>query len=757
MTAKKGILSDAEIEAIKARVKHGRTRTPEPALENPPENPADTEESPVSPEDVQRNAQRRIRSREARKLKLVKKAAAEFVFNSKVEAAEDEAKKVLEARGLQNTHVIDCVYELLLQTAEQNGIPANRFLFQNGIRATLASLDAKQPQVITIPAEPVSGELLNRTELFAIFDCSDEPDFEEFLQTRQKCKRDCFFLGKEILNKDFAECHRVWSHEFFPQFDPTTLQPNYTQREMISWLDSQSEKKDFLLMASRNSFKSSWSHVWLLTLILCLPDVRVLLVSETRPLSKDFIGAIRSYFEVATNNETRFQKLFPEYCIPVGDGSVLSLDCPMAALRLPQSIESTSMDSAVAGRRADVILFDDPISSTSCGNEVQCAASVSKYDALRKLREVGGLVAVLGTPWRAEIDLYATLLRRNEEDEDKPLKFRIDPAWTLLPEFELKEGKPRGLREIEEHMVTLLFPERLTWKFLRSEMRSNISFFASQNLCIFPTDADADIRCTFDEQKLRDHCKPISFFQPDLVSKVFLSVDTAFSTAMTADYSCLCTVKILKHENKDCAVVWDVDMNRWPYSELAIHIVQAIDQHRPTEVVIEKDRTWMTLQREILKAASMRGTILPHIYWREPARGGAAPMQKSKRVKALEPLLANDQLWFVAAHWTEQCIEQLRKFDGVTASSSSRKDDFPDALATGVQVHFPFNDGSKPFDKSEEQKKMEAEALADHQRREMYRQYFGTTPVRQQETTYEPEPETNPLFRGAGIALRRQR
>jgi hypothetical protein len=305
-------------------------------------------------------------------------------------------------------------------------------------------------------------------------------------------------------------------------------------------------------------------------------------------------------------------------------------------------------------------------------------------------------------------------------------------------------------------MVTLLFPERLSFKFLQSELKSNPAFFASQNLCIFPRDADADIKCTFEEVKLREHCKPLSFFQQDLVTKTVLSIDTAFSTAMSADFSCLTTIKILKHENKDAAVVIDVDMARYTYSDLAVHIVQAIDRHRPTEVVIERDRSWQTLQREVMKAALLRGIILPHIYWREPAAGGSAPMQKSKRVKGLEPLLANDQLWFVSAHWTEQCIEQLRKFDGITKSSVSRKDDFPDSLAQGIAIYFPFNDGRKLVGKSPEQKAAEEAAQDDWKRREIYKRYFGNTPVNLQPEPVQDEPDnSNALFRGLGSHLRR--
>jgi hypothetical protein len=99
-------------------------------------------------------------------------------------------------------------------------------------------------------------------------------------------------------------------------------------------------------------------------------------------------------------------------------------------------------------------------------------------------------------------------------------------------------------------MVELLFPERLSWKFLQFELRANSAFFASQNLCIFPRVGGAEARCTFDEIKLREHIKDASFFLSDPVSKVVLSVATAFSTAMTADFSCLTSIKILKHDDK---------------------------------------------------------------------------------------------------------------------------------------------------------------------------------------------------------------
>ena len=88
--------------------------------------------------------------RQARyKLKKQEKTKKEnYVFSSQVEPTKPEAKKILEGRGLVNTHVIDTVYRLLIDAAEQNAVPANRFLFANGIKKMLESFDKKEAQAL---------------------------------------------------------------------------------------------------------------------------------------------------------------------------------------------------------------------------------------------------------------------------------------------------------------------------------------------------------------------------------------------------------------------------------------------------------------------------------------------------------------------------------------------------------------------------------------------------------------------------------
>jgi hypothetical protein len=707
------------------------------------EQPAKKERTPEEKE--------RVRKAVAEHRKRKRESDTNARYDGQNEPTKPEAKRLLGLRGLKNAHVVDTVYDCLVRAASENTISPNYFLFANGIVQTLRSYEAKKAQPLPeVVGEQVTGELLNRPELYALYDASiawrEDLGFEEFLTIRHICKTDCFLLGRDVLNKDFAECHRVWSHEFFPRFNPDTLPPNYTQKQAIKWLNEQSELKNFLLLASRSSFKSSWSHIWLLSLILCLPDVRVLLVSETKPLSKDFIGVIRSYFETTPGQESRFNQLFPEFTIPLGDGSVLSLDCPMAHLRLPQSIESTSMDSAVAGRRFDVGLFDDPISNMSCGNDVQIQASHNKFLALLKLRETSGLVCVLGTPWH-ENDLYSRLITQADENEDSSWTYRIDPAFVVKPEARKKLTPIFLPTLVESDIESFLFPERLNWKFLRQEISNSPSFFLSQNLCIFPRAAGADLRVTFEEMVFRAHIRPIGSFDSPFAQE-YMSIDRAWSVSKYADFSCVMVGKILPIENKTACAICDVSMDRWKESELVLAVVKMIEKH-PTirAIIMEKAKGWEELRLAVHRAAALRGLVVP-TFIVKPI--DITPRAKARRAKRLEQPLSDGRLWFAAAHWTDSVMEQFLKFDGVTDSNKTRKDDAVDGVALLVDHCLPKTIEEMPAVDPDKEKEREAEAEREAQRERIRMQHtamFGSNAPYQKPSTPEPqqtEKQTDP-------------
>jgi hypothetical protein len=679
--------------------------------------------APGTPE---RKTYDRVRKQESRERQKQSKQAESYKYTSTNIPTKPEAIEVLEQR-IQNLHVVNVAYDLGVLAAERHGIPANRFFWANGLQQTLKSKDQRREQPLELDhAAEVDGELVSRGDLFGLFDYSiswrEQITFEEFLKLRHVCKTDAFELGL-VLGKDFHEKpHGTW-RDFFPQFQPT-LKAGYSQEEMKQWLDQQSLLKDRLLMASRNAYKSSWNVVWLLTAVLCCPDIRLLLVSETSKLSKGFIRGFRNYWEIANKREpTKFQQLFPEYMIPAGDGSTLAFESPMRHLNLIQETAApTSLESTVAGQRADIIVYDDPISNLNTANEESCEKGVQTFDAIQKLREVGGYSVVIGTPW-APTDLYAKLIERAAQDPES-LIVKIDPAWTVKD-----HAKRKPILQLTEDDVDLLFPSRLTFKFLQKELKTNPAFFLSQNLCQFPQEADAQLKVTFTEDQLKAALRNIGTFDRAQTIYTVIAVDPAFSISRFADFSCIACLRIVQdtQTQKTICFVTDVFLDRLKQSELALKIVEMIQKHGADRAVIEKTGPWLDLQAYIQREARNRGQALPYIHWKQiqsgAGIGGPSVKSKAARIKGLELLLAEGRLLFAMGPWNDIVFGQFIKFDGVTKSNISRKDDAPDCIASGCETYLPRYTGETP---TEAQQKSEEEAYQQEIARMQYSRMFGT-------------------------------
>ena len=257
---------------------------------------------------------------------------------------------------------------------------------------------------------------------------------------------------------------------------------------------------------------------------------------------------------------------------------------------------------------------------------------------------------------------------------------------------------------------------------LRVDMRNNPGFFLSQNLCMFPPAEDDSFRCQFDADELRARTRMASFFPPAVGAQVAISLDRAFSLSRYADLSCLCVGKVQSVEGQTALVVTDVKMDRWRESDLAKQAMDMIERHSPTLFVAEQDRGWETLAQSIKDQCNRRGIVAPYFRWKTVMPTDRA---KAKRVKTLELPLSDGRLWFYLSTWTEAALLQLEKFDGVTKSNSSRKDDFPDALSLLFQEVGPkYAEETKPEDEAEK-RQMEEEEAKRMRKQESYNRMFG--------------------------------
>jgi hypothetical protein len=581
-----------------------------------------------------------IDAEQTRQRRAAKKAQTELEaqgLRSDLELTRKEMTRSLIDERKLRPQVAAQYANLVLVAAREQKIPANQFLVRYGLAQTLKALSEEPVQLPDTSQVVIDGEVLFRNELEFAYDFSmfrqPEVSLDQFLQERFRCKNNAMYISK-LFDKDFAECHRRWTEEFFPQIDSRGLEPNYTQQQARSWLARQSEHfKTFLLLASRNSFKSSWSKFFVLSLVAAFPDARVVLVSETHDLSTMFVGELRQYLEVRDGEvPNKYLQLFPEVAVPAGEGSSMAYEHPIRHLRLPApTIRSTSVDASVTGGRYDLLVADDVLSDQSCGNEKQTRATISRFESFWKLGEVGSaLTFVLGTPWSENPpDLYKTLKDRSEADPDTTIAVRIDPIMVIKP---YARNKPLT-HLVEDDIESFLFPERLDWKFIRSEIMKNpkdTTFFESQNLCHFVPPEESKWKVAFDEDELRNLVVFQTRFTGWAPLRSILSVDTASSVNRYANMSCIAFSKLFEDakDGKRYFAVISVDADKYRPSEIAQHVADAVHKYGPDIVTIERPGLWQALQTLIEQEANRRGFSLTNrIHWREQG----TPQQSQKR------------------------------------------------------------------------------------------------------------------------------
>ena len=707
--------------------------------------------------------EKRAYARKRKQKSRAKQAASASVvarkYFSSTEIKKEQALEILEKeRGIRNPRVLEVCWILALIAARALSLPVNVHLFTHGVQATLEAVATKNKELPVPQIEQIwnPGERIRLHELFALFDYSTsfrEPKytFEQFREMRRVCITDVFRFGNEILGMDLHDQpHGRWSRELFVQKNPDLLPEIYDWEDVKNAIAGQFESSDGqsirqrLLMSSRSSYKSSYNLIDLLSWVLVFGgDIRILMVSATQPLSRGFLKKFKSYWTVKNPNApTLFQQLFPEFMLHSGEtGQEKSFVSPMRRLDLIQpTLFSSSLESeGLAGERCDLLVFEDVAEISNSSTPEMREKTLLKFDMLRELLEPFGGLQVVGTPF-APGDIYSVMLEREEQRDEKKLLVQINPCWWVKPGV-IKLPYDQTLTEDE---VILMFPERLKFRELKDKLRENTNVFRQQSLCMWVPDEEEGLRVHFDEDLLKAHVRPVGYFNPLPRILRVLAVDVAFSVSRYADFSAITTLDFLKDTSTDrnIVVVQDLVMDRFRPSDLGLQVVLAIQKHRPDRVLIERVGAWESLQSEIQKHAAVRSVALPFIYWKPTTIGGTNLKSKAARIKAIEPLLARDQFWLTnAPGWTDSLIQQFVRFDGVTKSNSSRKDDGPDACALAIEMAMPRQEGET---KSDDQTKYEEEARERALLQMQYDSYFVNGGQQRPNPQFNPSPQSSP-------------
>jgi hypothetical protein len=256
----------------------------------------------------------------------------------------------------------------------------------------------------------------------------------------------------------------------------------------LNW-DEWSPIKERVTLAFRGATKSTIVGGFLTQVVLCDPDIRILVLSGKLTHAKTIIGLARQSF---VSNEV-LRCLFSEWMIVESENTGDSFVSPkrnpefMAVERDP-TLSIGTFESVKAGGHFELLLFDD------CTNEINCATpelvekNENHYDDTDGLIEPGGYRHFFGTRWAPdETDLPEVIRQRGveyaaENAGERNTEYTAVPVWELInpgdPDVQERDRK----NKLHPEDVSLTWPEKLKTNFLWPKYRANPQKFNGQYL-----------------------------------------------------------------------------------------------------------------------------------------------------------------------------------------------------------------------------------------------------------------------------------
>jgi hypothetical protein len=708
----------------------------------------------------------RIANQKTQDRKKAQEAKDAAKVNYQVDLDEDRAREILTTeRLIRHPHVLDVLIDLAKIAAQLLKIPTNEHLYRYGVQKTLAALESKEPATPVDPDmdrwEP--GQRIRVHEQFAIFDFSiswrtqkdgTKISFERFQELRRICQTNTYEAGRQVHGKDFAEKpHKQWNDELFVHRNPDLLPEEYGHSELSQAMAAQSPIRRRILLAARNSLKTTMDIYDICGWICTFHDCRYLLCSSTNPLSKSLIKLFRQIFIIRDPLlPSLFQQLWPELCVSDAT-SVQNYLCPMRALDFPEpTLQATSAESSgQAGMRASHIVYEDVCEFSNVTTPDQRQKVIEVYSLLNELLDPSGFIMICGTAWGAPTadggcgDLYYEILKEENDKpaDEKQFKVVIAPCWKVKGGVR-KEAYDISLTEDE---VELMYPERLTFQWIKSKLgktAQKIRTFRQQQLVQWVEDESENLRIQFDPDVLS--AAVIGSGAVPLGTTV-LSVDIAYSLTSKADRTAIAAVRI--HENMDkqkCMTVLDVVADQMRGSELCEKLARMCRQYSPSVVLIEKGPTADHLRALIDATAAKFEVSIPARF----VQTSNVKNIKFQKLKDLELLISQKRCRFKGGEYVNALFEELQRIDGTR--SSSRRDDRGDAISQVASVFKIYSTESSKEQAAEDANEVEKMERKAALQAEMQR-YLGGSNYTPPPKVEQPAPAPQPAPRfpsGAG-------
>lgn len=434
-----------------------------------------------------------------------------------------------------------------------------------------------------------------------------DPEYKANL--RRRCQVDILYLG-EILgySKLLPRVHQ-------PVVDLCVMKnPDVP-------IEEQDALKERLHLDPRGTYKTTLSIIDSVQWIIAFPNVRICKLTATKPLAAAIAGEITDHFVVKdSEHPTDFQLLFPEFHIKPRDKRVGEFTAPCRTRDWREAtVMAFSIETSISGWHFDVMDPDDVVDTQNSSTPQGIRKVKKNYRINRKTLMPWGYVNFKGTRY-SPLDLYGDTI---EKATPKKIKMLIRAALKIKDRRRLQEGDPFPV----ENEVELLFPELLSFDFLKSAFEDDYDSFMTQ----YMNDAYGSNEVIFTKELLLQATVPASSIP--FVGEIFIACKVpglqlgAIATGLIADGRMF---------------VVDVARGSFSPSAFASRVVTMAKKHGVHRITIEQTPGSMKEESTIKNYAAVYGWSI-EINWTEFEEDDTARIVNMKHT---EPLFASSRLLF---------------------------------------------------------------------------------------------------------------
>lgn len=476
-------------------------------------------------------------------------------------------------------------------------------------------------------------------------------------------------------------------------------------------IEQQSDVKVRIHLDPRGTYKTTASIVDCVQWVICFPNVRICIMTATKPLGVAMVGEITDHFVKAKiADSTDFQFLFPEFCIDPSDKMVGQYTAPNRTRDWREkTVMAFSVEASISGWHFDVFVPDDAVDTQNSSTPQSIEKTKKNYRINKKTLMPYGYINYKDTRYDP-FDLSADMLEKAKPGKTKVL---VRAALKLNDGRRLEPGDFPAEAEME-----LLFPELLSYEFLKTEFEDDYSSFMTQ----YMNDAHGGHEVTFEHETMLAAVVPTD------------DVPISGQSFMAWRFACAGNPKMKYAAGAvglmDGGRMYIVDAVRGSFkpSALAHKVVHLAKKHGLHSVSIEETpgaRAY--LESAIQNYALTMGWNLS-INWLEYQEDEGA---RDLRVKGMEPVITAKRIIFSAAITSmKEMYQQFCNYDALENT------ELPDVISR-VCANLPAS--IAPMDSDAEQDVNWELAVS----RDMYDRTHGlgsyapATPV-EQEKPYEP-------------------